>query len=192
MGTASGTRYSLSDSCNLHLHTLPTQGGHIIPGFQHNLVGIGLLCNCSCKVIYDKHTVHFLDETSKVLLKGWREPTGACLWRFYLRSGRHNQSPENSPPAPDPPPLTLASNNAYDMPSIKSLVRFLHAAAGFPVKSTWLAAIKASNYATWTGLTYENSNTYHHTTEETLKGHMKQTHQGMRSTKHNTTPSKPT
>ena len=68
--TASGTHYSSSASCNQNLHTLPTRGGHIIPGFQHNLVGIGPLCDRGCKVIYDKHAVHVLYETYKVLLKG--------------------------------------------------------------------------------------------------------------------------
>ena len=56
----------------------------------------------------------------------------------------------------------------------------------------WLAAIKAGNYATCPGLTYENAKTYHPTTEETLKGHMTQTRQGVRSNKQNSTSSKPT
>ena len=83
--TASGTRYTTSSSCNLQLPTIPVRGGHILPGFQHNLLGIGPLCNRGCKVIYDKHVVHILDETSKVLLQGWREPTGTRLWRFSLK-----------------------------------------------------------------------------------------------------------
>ena len=78
------------------------------------------------------------------------------------------------------------------MPSVKSLVRFLHAAAGFPIKSTWLAAIWAGNYATCPGLTYENAKTYHPTTGETLKGHMTHTLQGVRSTKRKETPSNQT
>ena len=78
------------------------------------------------------------------------------------------------------------------MSSVKVLVRFLHTAAGFPVNSRWLAAIKSENYATWTGLTYNNAKTYHPTTGETLKGHMKQTRQGVRSTKHRSTSFKTT
>ena len=87
---------------------------------------------------------------------------------------------------------TLTANNAYDMPSVKSLVRFLHAAAIFPVKLTWLAAIRSGKYATWPGLTYKNAKAYHPTTAETLKGHMTQTHQGVCSTKCKATPSHPT
>ena len=57
VGTVLGTCYSYSASCNLHLHTLPAQGGHIILGFQHNLLYIGPLYYRGCKVIYNKHTV---------------------------------------------------------------------------------------------------------------------------------------
>ena len=38
-----------------------------------------------------------------------------------------------------------------------ALVRYLHATTGFLVKSTWLGAIKAGNYASWPGLTYTNA-----------------------------------
>ena len=33
------------------------------------------------------------------------------------------------------------ANNAYDLPSLEALARYMHAAAGFPVRSTWLRAI---------------------------------------------------
>ncbi len=36
-------------------------------------------------------------------------------------------------------------NNAYYIPSTKEAVRYLHAAAGFPVKETWINAIKTEN-----------------------------------------------
>ena len=75
---------------------------------------------------------------------------------------------------------------------MKDLVRFLHAAAGFPVRSMWLASIRAGNYATWPGLTYENSKIFHPTTAETPKVHMTQNHQGVRSTKRKSTPFNPT
>ena len=68
-------------------------------------------------------------------------------------------------------------------PSVGALVRYLHAAAGFPVKSTWLAAIKAGNYASWSGLTYANASKYYPVPIETLQGHLKQTRMGVRSTK---------
>jgi hypothetical protein len=36
---------------------------------------------------------------------------------------------------------------------IQQSIKYLHAVAGFPVKETWLDAIKAGNYVTWPGLT---------------------------------------
>ena len=59
----------------------------------------------------------------------------------------------------------------------------MHATAGFPVKSIWLRAIKKRNFATWPGLTYSNAAKYCPQSVETLKGHMVQSSQGVRSTK---------
>eukprot|EP00804_Cyclotella_cryptica_P022924 CCRYP_018758-RA/>CCRYP_018758-RA protein AED:0.17 eAED:0.24 QI:0/0/0/1/0.5/0.33/3/0/705 len=73
--------------------------------------------------------------------------------------------------------------NAHDLPSVSALVHYLHAAAGFPVKSTWLAAIKAGNFASWPGLTYTNASNFCPSSDETIKGHLSQVRQGLRSTK---------
>ena len=91
------------------------------------------------------------------------------------------------PPLSDAQETSLAAFSAYDLPSVEALVRYFHAAAGFPVKDTWLAAIKQGNYDTWPGLTYNNAAKYCPSANETLKGHMVQTRQGVRSTK----PKKP-
>ena len=59
----------------------------------------------------------------------------------------------------------------------------MHAAAGFPVKSIWLTAIKDGNYNSWPGLTYSNAAKCFPQSVETIKGHMFQYSQGVRSTK---------
>ena len=64
-----------------------------------------------------------------------------------------------------------------------ALVRYMHAAAGFPVRSTWLKAIKNGNFNSWPGLTYNNAAKYCPQPIETMKGHMVQSSQGFRSTK---------
>ena len=66
---------------------------------------------------------------------------------------------------------------------MEALVRYTHAAAGFPVKSTWLKAIKHGNYNSWPGLTYNNAAKYFPESVETIKGHMVQSSQEVRSTK---------
>ena len=59
----------------------------------------------------------------------------------------------------------------------------MYAAAGFPFKSTWLKETKKGNFETWTGLTYTNASKYFPHSVETIKGHMVQSSQGVRSTK---------
>ena len=88
-----------------------------------------------------------------------------------------------SPLSAPPPPTTPAALNSHDLPGVGALFRYLHAAAGFSVKSTWLAAIKVSNFYTWPGLNYANASRYCPSCEETSKGHFTQSKQGIRPTK---------
>lgn len=78
---------------------------------------------------------------------------------------------------------SLEAFRAYDLPSVQALVPYFHAAVGFPVRNTWLKAIKAGNYESWMGLTYNNAAMYCPSANETLRGHMVQTRQDVRSTK---------
>jgi hypothetical protein len=71
----------------------------------------------------------------------------------------------------------------YDLPSIKQAIKWMHAVCGYPVKSTWLRAIKAGNFVGWPMLTERNVSKYHPETDETLKGQMSQTRKNVRSTK---------
>jgi hypothetical protein len=64
----------------------------------------------------------------------------------------------------------------------------MHAVCGYPVKSTWLKAIKAGNYVGWPMLTEQNVQKYYPETTETAKGHLNQTRKNVRSTKAKPTP----
>jgi hypothetical protein len=72
---------------------------------------------------------------------------------------------------------------SLDLPSIGALVGFYHACLGFPVKQTWLDAIKAGNSDTFEGLTYSNAAKYCPDTDETIMDHLAQQRQNVRSTK---------
>ncbi len=72
---------------------------------------------------------------------------------------------------------------SLDLPSIGALVSFYHACLGFPVKQTWLDAVKAGNCETFDGLTYSNATRYCPDADETIMGHLAQQHQNVRSTK---------
>eukprot|EP00804_Cyclotella_cryptica_P020074 CCRYP_014880-RH/>CCRYP_014880-RH protein AED:0.12 eAED:0.12 QI:0/-1/0/1/-1/1/1/0/1096 len=64
----------------------------------------------------------------------------------------------------------------------------MHAVCGYPVKSTWLKAIKAGNFVGWPLLTEKNVAKYYPETDETPKGHLNQTRKNVRSTKHQAAP----
>ena len=65
------------------------------------------------------------------------------------------------------------SANMYTLPLIKQAIRYLHAAVGFPMKDSWIKAIKNGNYVTWPGLTVETVNRHFLESVETQQGNMK-------------------
>ena len=65
------------------------------------------------------------------------------------------------------------------------MVIYLRATNWYPVRDTWLKAVKAGNYELWPSLTYMNATSYFPLVEETIKGHMVQTRQVVQSTKPN-------
>ncbi len=73
--------------------------------------------------------------------------------------------------------------NVYELPLMKEVVQFQHAALGFSMKATLLTAICHRNLITFPGLTSKNVNKFFPKSDETKKGHMKQTKQGVRSMK---------
>ena len=74
----------------------------------------------------------------KPILTGWREKEIPKLWRSDLRSNKELLLHK----AIESKETTLSEYSSYNLPRVKSLVRYMHAASGFPVKSTWLRAIK--------------------------------------------------
>ena len=84
--------------------------------------------------------------------------------------------------------LSEAINNVYELPSIEKAVQYLHGAAGFPTKATWLRSIRTGNYLTWPLINVKNVYKYFPESEETQKGHMRNQCQGVRSNKNVLTP----
>ena len=138
-------------------------------------MGIGPLCDHGCRVLFEKKTVTVYSQDDDVLLRGWREPRGARLWKFALRPQGHTTLTAARTTGP-------VDMNAHNLTSVYTLVHYLHACAVSPVRSTWLASTKAGNFDSWPGLTYTNASKYPPVSIETLKGHITQTRQGTRST----------
>jgi hypothetical protein len=74
-------------------------------------------------------------------------------------------------------------NSVYEISKVYDKIQYLHAAAGSPVPSTFVKAIKAGNFTTWPTLTPEHVNKYLEKSEATVKGHLNQTRKNVRSTK---------
>jgi hypothetical protein len=87
------------------------------------------------------------------------------------------------PHAFSPPTSSPQATSTYDLSSVSSIVDLHHASAGNPVPSSWFAAIKAGNYKTFPGITLCNAMKHCPSSDATIKGHLKQTRQGLRSTK---------
>jgi hypothetical protein len=75
------------------------------------------------------------------------------------------------------------ASNVYNLPSIEQSIKYLHAAAGYPVEDTWIKAINAGNYTTWPSITPAVVQKHFPESDKTQKGHMKRQRQGVRWTK---------
>ena len=73
----------------------------------------------------------------------------------------------------------------YTPRAIPDLINYYHAAAGFPIKATWLRAIKRGYYIGWPGLTAERVQTHLQPKIETALGHMHKVRQGVKTTQTN-------
>ena len=81
------------------------------------------------------------------------------------------------------PNVTEAAMGVYELPSTKEIVRFLHAVLGYPTQATLFTAAQHGNLVTFPGMTPQNISRHFPESDETQKGHMKQTKQGVRSMK---------
>ena len=80
-------------------------------------------------------------------------------------------------------PSTAFDPRSMDLPSIGVLVGFYHTCLGFPIKQTWLNAVKANNSDSFDGLTYSNVARYSPDADKTILGHLTQQCQNVKPTK---------
>ena len=108
--------------------------GLIIPKFTNTLIGVGHIYDAECTVLFTKQDVTAFLPTDEPILRGWRKKVMPKLRRFDLRPSK-NVFPQ---PKPNTKHATFSAFSAYYLPSVDALVRYLHAAAGLLIKSTWL------------------------------------------------------
>ena len=142
--------------------------------------------------VYNTSDIKFVVSRDAVL-RGWREESG--LWRIPLeeeitQTNVQNTNTQTVVTCKAPTELLRKAKNneefmcnLYELRKQPEIVRFLHAAAGFPTKRTWLKAIRKGFYSSWPGLTAKTVEKYFPESEETQKGHMRSIKAGIRSTK---------
>ncbi len=80
------------------------------------------------------------------------------------------------------------ANSIYNLPLTEHVIKWIHTIYGFPVKSTWLKAIKVVNYVGWMMLTELNVQKHYPETIKTAKGHLNQTRKNVCPAKAKTAP----
>ena len=99
------------------------------------------------------------------------------LWKLQL-DGKTEEANKT-------PSTNKAINVIFDLPSARQTFLWYHAVAGFPVKETFIKAVRNGNYATWPKLTVTLINKYMPDSDKTAKCQLKGQLQGIRLTKHN-------
>ena len=144
----------------------------LLIGNKFAQAGYLTICNNEEVNIYDGQTEKIV-VSEEAVLKGWFCPK-ARMWRVPLQPHVINNNTDtlllNGPTGieslntthtapniarilqhiktccdnhPDP---DEAINTVYELPSNEPTIRYLHGAAGFPTKATWLKAIRKENY----------------------------------------------
>ena len=104
VGTTSGQPQNPSASCKLDLRGLPKDlptWGHVMPGFQHNLMGVGEFFDAYCKVLFKKTSVAIFYKKGEPVITGWRDNNGPNLWKISFLPNEddspvRNQSPDHT------------------------------------------------------------------------------------------------
>jgi hypothetical protein len=138
--------------------------------------------------IYDASNTEVII-TRKAILRGWFDKT-ANLWCIPLLPLVQNTNTDTvlvkKPPTeflPDCPPPTKTVHNVYELKTQPKLIQYLHIAAGFLTKPTWIAAIKNKKIASWPGLATKAVAKHYPESKETMKGHGRKGRSSLRSIK---------
>jgi hypothetical protein len=165
---------------------LPTAANDVLvfPSMQSPLIGCGKLATNGCGIWFD-------DEKGSVVTGTLKNKIKAIIaleqGEVLLAAPFDNQSLTWKTTVPGPrvdPVRPVPLNLAQNIQRLKTKEQLV----GHPVEKTWLAAIKAGEYSTWPGLTYELVSKHLINTEETAMGHLHNRRQNIRSTKPQPTP----
>ena len=188
VGVANGTVCNGKHVTRLPIPRMPPKAAeaHTFEDFPHSLMSVGKTSDAGTISIFTQDGVTIHDEKDVLItckgtpiLIGVRDSNGR--YRIPLVQQRGQWQPRK--PSKKAKSILRQANSVYDLPSTEQAIKWMHAVYGYPVKSTWLAAIEAGNFVGWPLLTVSNVKKYYPETTETPKGHMNQTRKNVRTTK---------
>ncbi len=164
-----------------------TREGDSFSSFTNTLISVGRMADAGFTSIFNKDGVQVVkDEDVLLTLKGKpvmigiRDNNGR--FKIPLVAHKNGVYKPRIPTKSDVSSMAQA-NNVYDLPSVEEGIKWLHASCGYPVKSTWLKAIRNGHFRGWPLINERTVNKYYPETNETILGHMQQQRKNVRSTK---------
>jgi hypothetical protein len=132
--------------------------------FPSSLMSIGKTANNGTISIFTKDgvTVHKKTDVlitckGKPILIGVRNEQG----RYQIPLIQQRRQWQLRQPSKHAQKCLRQANSVYDLPSTEQAIDWMHAVCRYPVKLTWLKAIKAGNYIGWPMLAECNVNKYY-------------------------------
>eukprot|EP00804_Cyclotella_cryptica_P012316 CCRYP_020812-RA/>CCRYP_020812-RA protein AED:0.35 eAED:0.35 QI:0/0/0/1/1/1/2/0/506 len=163
----------INSRCRMHLTGLSNKVVVTANGTKHPASHTVLLLTLALsKGAREALVIPGMQQKALMSVVWWRDNRG--LWMVPI-----DDAPAISPCIA----VTESANSVCELPSTNEVVPFLNAALGYPTKARLLKAAKHGNLVTFPGLTPKNIAKHFPESNKTQKGHMKQTKQGIRSTK---------
>jgi hypothetical protein len=157
---------------------------NIAPGLHSTLVSVPKILDKDYIVVFDKKSAKTYD-TKTTTITAMAEPvleapqcTVTSLWLMPLETKTNGGNQASNIEG-----VTERANAIFELPSTHQTILYHHALVGFPIKETFLNAVRAENYATWPGLTIATLHKYLPDSDEMQKGCMKGQRQAIHSTK---------
>ena len=127
--------------------------------FPQSLMSVGKVSDDGTVSIFTKDgvTVHKEQDVlitckGEPILIGVRDEHG----RYRIPLTQHKGQWQPRQPTKRTKHALQQANSVYDLPNTEQAIKWMHAVCGYPVKSTWLKAIKAGNFIGWPLLTEQN------------------------------------
>jgi hypothetical protein len=155
----------------LDIPALPKAARHIyiVPELaDKTLLSVSQLCKANCQVVFQERaiTVH---HNGKVVMKG-EMTEESSLWHMEVPTEKERD-------------IHFAANTAIYFNTAAEIVKFMHAAMGYPVLTTLDKALAKGLVKGFPGLTQQTLRNHPPFSDATIKGHMAQTRKNVRSTK---------